>query len=1065
MNNPKPKIYNNDIKVLGRVVSIATENKLAAAEQIFDERFKYSDLDRYSFDNDNIDITQEGLNQYSINRLLGKKVKAIENSGFVPDENGYLYNVKINGLTVQGGANIDNLNVTNNAFVGNDLSVTNKITAKEIEATDKITTKDLYVTNNADIKNLKINGSNIYDIINDILNVPDLVVIAGPTQVGVGESITLHAEVLPTTVINRNVSWLSLDTSKATVNTSGVVTGVSEGNVIIRAISQKKDSVWGEHIVRVGNSSNPEPIVYHTVTINNDGNITTLSIRDGGTITEPTVSRKQGYKFINWTENGSAYNFNTPVTSDITITTHFEKYELELTDDSISLNSPSDTSAAGYNLQIADFNENATERYIWSISSQNVFNQNVTDKRVIDNLVVSEDGYNVNFKALHKGTAVIKCVGVDSGIEKECTITVTHDIKRDIEYRDGDTVLYAQSVEVNTAIPAVVAPTKYGYTFDGWEGMPGTDMPEGDMSKVIVTAKWIHTVYTVTYKDCHPQHNYTVNDTTFEQYAVTLGTQQYHANDIITEMGLVEARAAIKANQDATWNRDNYNLTGWNNIPYGKIMPNRNIVVYAIWEEIENPLSDTYNLIIKPDFTNEPQDDPYWYQTGNTNKLHQGGIGLVTAVLRKKTDNTEESLEDIGVTWRCDRNTVILHQNGDFCTFEDTGSDISNSTTFTISATHPDFLQPSTITITLEPPVKYRLIFDTNGGSPISTAWYKYKETISPVTPPTKKDWYFAGWNDAIPETMPRHDVTVTAQWLDSDVYTIRFDKDSCNIYQTFDPVSINVTQSEEYPERIVWTSSNRNVAIVEPENYGTGKQEGCIYAVGNGTAIIRGTGAISGKYAEVAVTVELLNLSYHKVVVNMDTDNGDNMKELPSATYGVNNTPVSVTEWTSSNENVALVYMSNSPAGVSYKIKPMNPGICYFDARYTYTPTQHTGSAHNNYERVCVIVKQSASSDTEGILVELSPYYASLSNGQSQIITASTLGVNLANDYEWTYNSYPHDMITITPSVGNLSCTVTAGNTPGFAEVWLKPISDNTEMTHLYGPGTIKAGAIIEVQ
>lgn len=45
-----PKIYNNDIKVLGRVVSIATENKVAAAEQIFDEKFTYN-MPSYSWDN------------------------------------------------------------------------------------------------------------------------------------------------------------------------------------------------------------------------------------------------------------------------------------------------------------------------------------------------------------------------------------------------------------------------------------------------------------------------------------------------------------------------------------------------------------------------------------------------------------------------------------------------------------------------------------------------------------------------------------------------------------------------------------------------------------------------------------------------------------------------------------------------------------------------------------------------------------------------------------------------------------------------------------------------------
>ena len=142
-----PKIYNNDIKVLGRVVSIATENKVAAAEQVFDEKFKYIDLPRYS--QDNIDTTTEGLDQYTINRLFGKKFRALDEAGIMPDAEGWLHNVKIDGLTVKGDTSFDNLNIVNNLNVG-----------------DKITTKDLEVTNRADIKSLFVNGQSFADILN-----------------------------------------------------------------------------------------------------------------------------------------------------------------------------------------------------------------------------------------------------------------------------------------------------------------------------------------------------------------------------------------------------------------------------------------------------------------------------------------------------------------------------------------------------------------------------------------------------------------------------------------------------------------------------------------------------------------------------------------------------------------------------------------------------------------------------------------------------------------------------------------------------------------------------------
>lgn len=488
MNNPKPKIYNNDIKVLGRVVSIATENKLAAAEQVFDEKFQYSELPRYSFDNDNIDITKEGLNQYSINRLLGKKIKKVEDAGLIPGEDGKLHNIKIEGLTVTGGANIDELTVNNNITAGG------KITANEIEAINKIKTKDLEVINRADITNLYVNGSNINQIIEDKLNKPSMVVIAGPTKVAKDGSVTLHAEVLPTTITNRNVYWQSLTPSIATVDVNtGVVTAGSQTGVDakIRAYSQRDNSVFGEHFIYVYDNTPvipgpEEPTIQQwTVTFVNGSTIRTVTVDDGDPVSRPTDSTTiQGYKFIDWEKDNSAYDFNAPVTSNITITAHYEPYELELSDDSISLNSPSDTSAAGYNLQIVDFNENATELYTWSISSQIVDNRDiVTDKRVIDNLVVSEDGYSVNFKALHKGTATITCTGVDSGITRSCTVTVINDIKRNVVYKDGNNVIYTVPVEVGTTIPEVERPTKEGWIFYGWEGIPvGRTMPDNELT-------------------------------------------------------------------------------------------------------------------------------------------------------------------------------------------------------------------------------------------------------------------------------------------------------------------------------------------------------------------------------------------------------------------------------------------------------------------------------------------------------------------------------------------------------------------------------------------------------
>jgi len=61
--------------------------------------------------------------------------------------------------------------------------------------------------------------------------------IVGPTSVLVGKTIRLTADVLGSD--NDDVSWSSSDTSIATVNNEGVVSGISEGSVEIIATSIK----------------------------------------------------------------------------------------------------------------------------------------------------------------------------------------------------------------------------------------------------------------------------------------------------------------------------------------------------------------------------------------------------------------------------------------------------------------------------------------------------------------------------------------------------------------------------------------------------------------------------------------------------------------------------------------------------------------------------------------------------------------------------------------------------------------------------------------------------------
>lgn len=90
------------------------------------------------------------------------------------------------------------------------------------------------------------------------------------TEVTVGKTITLTAEVLPADATNKTVTWTSSDTTVATVVKDGVVTGVKEGNVTITAKAGEKTATV-EVTVKAAATSGGETATPKTATIAYDG--------------------------------------------------------------------------------------------------------------------------------------------------------------------------------------------------------------------------------------------------------------------------------------------------------------------------------------------------------------------------------------------------------------------------------------------------------------------------------------------------------------------------------------------------------------------------------------------------------------------------------------------------------------------------------------------------------------------------------------------------------------------------------------------------------------------------
>ena len=305
---------------------------------------------------------------------------------------------------------------------------------------------------------------------------------------------------------------------------------------------------------------------------------------------------------------------------------------------------------------------------------------------------------------------------------------------------------------VGATLPTADDMTYTGYTFKGWydnenlTGSPVTAISNTETGNKEYWAKWEINQYTITVKPENGKADITI-------------TQDYGT--------------PITSPADPI--REGYTFIGWDReIP--KTVPAENITVTAQWEI--NQYTIAFDTAGGSEIASITQD----YGTNITAPANPTRKGYTFKGWDKEIPETMPA-ENITVKaqWEINQYTIAFDTNGgseiapitqDYGT-EITAPDNPTREGYTFIGWDrdiPEIMPAENITVTAQWEInRYTITFDTAGGSEIASITQDYGTNITAPADPTREGYTFIGWDKAIPTTMPAENITVTAQWKDSE--------------------------------------------------------------------------------------------------------------------------------------------------------------------------------------------------------------------------------------------------------------------------------------------------------
>ena len=575
----------------------------------------------------------------------------------------------------------------------------------------------------------------------------------------------------------------------------------SEAGFTARAFEQTTIAADGSTVVKIYYTRNS-----YTLTWNFDGGkenatgYTTGTVKFGADITKPADPTKTGYTFAGWDKTIP----DTMPANNLTITAKWtiNKYTITFDTDGGSKIAPI---TQNYGTEIAVPADPTKTGYTFAGWSAEIpTTMPAGDMTIKARWTVNK--YTVTFK---DGDEVVKNAEMDYGstiIAPAVPVKEGHTFKgwqgyttnmtvpaRNVIFTaqwtinqytitfdtDGGSAVKPITQNYGTKITAPKAPTKTGYTFDGWDAEIPTTMPAGDMT---ITAKWTANQYTVTFDS----DGGSACDSVSVTYDQPYGTLPKPTKEGYTFTGWYDNNTLI------------YDTTLYRTAGDKKLTAHWGIVSYTITYSVDNKILENVNDTRE---FGARLDKLYTYtKTGYTvSEWTQSDGSQPPATMPAKQVYLYATTTPISYT-------ISYQLNGG------TNAE-SNPASYTVESGEIKLAAPSRegytfqgwksgITTEMAPVIavgsigsrSYEAVWQVNShtlkyvldGKETSTGTVNYGETVRVKDAPTKTGYTFSGWTveGATAKngqfTMPDNDVTITGSFS-ANQYTVKFNANGGN--------------------------------------------------------------------------------------------------------------------------------------------------------------------------------------------------------------------------------------------------------------------------------------------